>query len=184
MYLYSESKQVPAAPELDFHTVTVWIPTSETNHSLWQERLWDSISTQRGREISLWPWWLQVNLPILTGCLVLFLRGVRQASPSNPRADQASPRTSTRWLSQETYCTARAFSKVSLPLLDLIYRLMIVSLLGPDVFLTSVIEWVGLRILLRVVEGIYYGARMTSDNANLPGQPKKPISSTRISFYN
>lgn len=54
----------------------------------------------------------------LTGRLVLPHRGVKQASRLNLHADQASPRTSTQCSSPEMYHTARAFSKVSLLLLD------------------------------------------------------------------
>lgn len=93
------------------------------------KRLWDQL-------VTLWP---QVNLPMLNRPSFLLLRGVRQASPSNPHADQASPRTSTQWLSRETYCMASAFSKVSLPLLDLIYWL-ICSLLCPDLSL-NIFVW-------------------------------------------
>ena len=91
---------------------------------------------------ALWPCGRKSICQCLTGRLVLFLRGVRQVSPLNLHADQASPRTSTQWLSRETYCAARAFSKVRLLLLDLIYPLMIFSFLCPYVTPTSQCDWV------------------------------------------
>ena len=78
---------------------------------------------EKSCEIDLWPRGCESVCPFLTGRLVSFLRGVGRASPSNPPADRGSPRASTQWLSQETYCTDRAFSKVTPPLLDLIYWL-------------------------------------------------------------
>lgn len=105
---------------LQLHYVIVWsrpltVAREAVRLNIDVKRLWDQL-------VTLWP---QVNFPMLNRPSFLFLRGVRQASHSNPHADLASPRTSTQWLSQETYCMARVLLKVSLPLPDLIQGLIV-----------------------------------------------------------